>query len=260
MTRAVIMARGLGTRMRRADPDARLSPEQAAVAAQGVKGMIPIGRPFMDYILSALADAGYREICLVIGPEHGFVRDYYEKVSLERLRSIVFAIQAEPRGTADAVLAAESFAGLADFLVLNSDNYYPVDACRDLRALKGPGLVGFAATQLIAGGIPADRVRSFPQIQADDNGCLLRLDNARAGEERVSMNCWRFTPRIFEACRAIPPSLRGEWELPDAVQFAIERLGECYRVLFSDKPVLDVSSRGDIAAVAERLSKITVRL
>ena len=41
--RAVIMARGLGTRMRAADASATLAPAQAAVADSGVKAMIPVG-------------------------------------------------------------------------------------------------------------------------------------------------------------------------------------------------------------------------
>ena len=71
---AVILARGLGTRMRREDGAAALGDDQARVAATGVKAMIPIGRPFLDYILSGLADAGLRDVCLVIGPEHAAVR------------------------------------------------------------------------------------------------------------------------------------------------------------------------------------------
>jgi len=47
-TKAVILARGLGTRMRKADDDASLDAAQAAAADSGIKGMIPIGRPFMD--------------------------------------------------------------------------------------------------------------------------------------------------------------------------------------------------------------------
>ncbi len=34
---------------------------------------ISIGRPFLDYLLSPLADAGFAEICIVIGPEHAAV-------------------------------------------------------------------------------------------------------------------------------------------------------------------------------------------
>src|SRR5690606_15812717 len=90
---AVILARGLGTRMRRPDAAAALDREQSRVADAGLKAMIPIGRPFLDYVLSALADAGVSDVCLVIGPEHDSVRTYYtEAVAPRRLR-IRFAVQ-----------------------------------------------------------------------------------------------------------------------------------------------------------------------
>ena len=60
--------------MRQADERANVDAQQAAVAEQGIKAMIPIGRPFLDYVLSALRDAGCDDICLVIGPEHSAIR------------------------------------------------------------------------------------------------------------------------------------------------------------------------------------------
>jgi hypothetical protein len=54
--------------MRRADQGATLSGAQADVAATGVKALIPIGRPFLDYVLDAVAEAGLSRIGLVIGP------------------------------------------------------------------------------------------------------------------------------------------------------------------------------------------------
>ena len=67
--KAVIMARGLGSRMRRASEGVELTAEQQRAADAGVKAMISLdGRPFLDYVISALADAGFPEICLVIGP------------------------------------------------------------------------------------------------------------------------------------------------------------------------------------------------
>ena len=51
----VVLARGLGTRMRRADDAVPLSPQQAAAADAGAKAMMPVGRPFLDYVLSAAA-------------------------------------------------------------------------------------------------------------------------------------------------------------------------------------------------------------
>ena len=81
MDKAVILARGLGTRMRQEDPGAGLSQAQKEVARSGIKALIPLGRPFLDYVLSGLADAGYRRVCLVIGPEHEALRRYCSRTS-----------------------------------------------------------------------------------------------------------------------------------------------------------------------------------
>src|SRR4051794_29684188 len=70
MELAVILAAGRGTRMQHSHEDANLTKEQAAVARAGVKALIPVGRPFIDYVLSSLGDAGYKRVCLVIGPHH----------------------------------------------------------------------------------------------------------------------------------------------------------------------------------------------
>src|SRR5687767_10623200 len=110
-TKAVVLARGLGTRMRALDPSASLDAKAAAVADTGLKAMIPVGRPFLDYVLSALADAGFTDVCLVIGSEHSAVREHYEVESKPSRIRLNFAIQERPLGTADAVLAAEQFAG-----------------------------------------------------------------------------------------------------------------------------------------------------
>ena len=109
--KAVILARGLGTRMQKPDQSAILDKEQMAIAGAGVKAMIPIGRPFLDYVLSALADAGFSRVCLVIGPEHQLMRDYYAVQAPPKRVRIDFAIQQKPLGTADAVLAANEFVG-----------------------------------------------------------------------------------------------------------------------------------------------------
>ncbi len=269
MTQAVILARGLGTRMRQADADARLDPAQAAIAQTGLKAMIPIDRPFLDYVLHELAEAGYTRACLVIGPEHDSVRDYYTRQVKTTRIAVEFAIQPEPRGTADAVAAAEAFADGEPFLVINSDNHYPPAALAALRGLDGPGLVAFDRDAMLAGSnIPPERIAKFAVVETDPAGHLRRIvekpdaaDLARlSGPVGVSMNCWRFGPAIFTACRNIEPSPRGELEIPSAVEYAIERLGECFTVVPLAGAVLDLSSRADIEAVAQRLRGREVRL
>lgn len=267
--KVAILARGLGTRMRRADQSALLQSDQARIADTGMKAMIPIGRPFLDYVMSALADAGLTDVCLVIGPEHDQIREYYARtVALERIR-VHFAVQAEPRGTADAVLAAESFVDGEHFLVLNSDNYYPAECCRELASLGMAALGGYDREALVRlGNIPEARIKKYALLEVSSDGYLIDIvekpDEAtfeRMGAHaRVSMNLWALPPEIFEACRQVKPSARGELELQDAVRYSISELGIRYRVLPLATGVLDLSSRGDIASVAEALKDVEVRL
>jgi len=232
---------------------------QAAAADSGIKGMIPIGRPFMDYLISALADAGFTEVCLVIGPEHGVVRNYYEReVTPTRVR-IAFALQPAPKGTADAVLAAEGFAKGDTFVVINSDNYYPPQALAELQRRDTPALIAFEREALVSmGNVAADRVRRFGALDIDDDGTLRRIvatptSTSDVAPRYASLNCWLFTSEIFRACRAVMPSARGELELPQAVELAIANEWMHFEAVRMRAGVLDMSSRGDVASVAERL-------
>jgi dTDP-glucose pyrophosphorylase len=254
--------------MRRADGDAGLDRAQRVVADRGIKGMIPVGRPFLDYVLSGLADAGYREVCLVVGPEHEAVREYYAGAGRPSRVAVQFAVQTRPLGTADAVLAAEGFSAGQSVLVLNADNYYPRAALEALRSLPRAGLAGFRRSGLLASGdIPAERIRAFALIEVNAAGDLAHIIEkpteaeaaAFGGDPLVSMNAWLLPPSIYDACRAVGPSPRGELELQDAVRYAIDRLGERFRVLEFTEAVLDLSTRRDIPVVTERLRNIEVR-
>lgn len=269
LDKAVILARGLGTRMRRSEEGTGLDPQQARVADTGVKAMIPIGRPFLDYVLSGLADAGYRQVCLVVAPEHDVIRRYYrEQVQLQRLE-LHYAVQVEPRGTADAVAAAEAFAGDDPILVLNSDNYYPREALEALRQQAGCAVALFEQESMLRGSnIPPERIQQFAVAKINGSGQMERILEKPSAETLaslprplwLSMNCWRFSPAIFEACRRITPSPRGEWEITDAVQYTIDVLGQPFQAVTVQAPVLDMTSRRDITAMAQRLADKEVRL
>ncbi len=263
-TRAVVLAGGRGTRMQKPDPAARLSPVQSAAADEGWKGMMPIhGRPFLDYVFSSLADSGIERACLVTPPGGGPLRAHYERAGGERV-SIAFAEQASPRGSGDALLAAEEFAGGEDFVALNSDNLYPVAAIRALSALEGPGLAVFEREALLgASNFTRDRVAAFATLRLSRDGWLEAIvekgEQQPAGPVLLSMNLWRFSPAIFEACREVPLSSRGERELPQAVGWAIARRGERYRGVPCAEGVLDLSTRADVAEVERRLQAVEAR-
>lgn len=277
--KAVLLARGLGSRMKQDADAAALSPTQAAAASAGAKGMMPIGnpstalgaggctRPFLDFVLSALADVGCIDVCVVVAPDHGAIREYYTGPGTPARVRISYAVQENADGTARAVQAAQGFAGRDPFLVLNSDNLYPAHVLRALVDLDGPGLPGYEREALVReSGFPADRVIGFAAIEVDDNGYLTRIIEKpgrayfdTAGPHGlISMNVWRFDERIFTACRDVPLSARGEYELPEAVGLAVSR-GVRFRVLPAAGAVLDLSRPGDVSLVSERLTGLEPR-
>jgi glucose-1-phosphate thymidylyltransferase len=253
------------------DADATLRADQAVAAAAGAKGMMPVGstrtRPFLDYVLSALADAGCTKACLVIAPDHAAVREYYDGAGRPSRLAIDYAVQPIADGTARAVQSAERFAGGDPFLVLNSDNLYPAEMLRTLVGLDGPGLPAYDIDALVReSGFPRDRVMGFAAIDVNAQGRLLRIlekpgreyFEAAGSHALVSMNVWRFDERIFDACRDVPRSARGEYELPEAVGVALSR-GVAFQTFRAEGAVLDLSRRSDVALVSTRLAGVEPR-
>jgi glucose-1-phosphate thymidylyltransferase len=268
LVKAVVLARGKGTRMRAVfeHDKAAMSAAQRRAADAGLKAMIPFRRPFLDYVLSALADAGCDDVCLVVGPEHEEIQEYYTRRSPPSRVRVSFAIQPRPLGTADAVVAAEAFASGQPFLTLNADTYYPAGIFRSLVALGEPGLPAFSRDALVSkSNIDAGRIQSYALLRIDLEGYLEDIvekpdhetyQSMTAGGALISMNVWRFDASIFDACRRVGPSPRGELELPNAVRHAVRDLGHRYRTFRAEEGVLDLSHRSDIPAVEQRLSAV----
>lgn len=254
--------------MRASDPSARLTPEQHRAADAGLKAMIPLnGRPLLDYILSSLADAGMRHVALVVAPDHAALRDYYVSTPSVRVQ-LDYVVQERPLGTADAVLAAEAWVRGEPFLAMNADNLYPVPALSELAALSEPALPAFDPEDLVrSSNIPAERIRSFAFLDIDAGGYLTGIvekpdkalpPGSHTGPKYISMNCWRFDHRIFHACRDVPLSARGEFELPEGVGVAVGQ-GVRFKTFPARGPVLDLSTRSDATDVSRRLSGIIPR-
>ena len=248
--------------MRRDAATTGLNAAQAAAAERGLKGMIPDdrGRPFLDHVISSLADAGISDVCLVIGTDHDAIREHFALRPPRRVR-VSFAVQHEPTGTADALLCSESWTQGDDFLALNADNLYPTEAIRALVDGRGPGVIAFDRDALVReSNIAPARIGAFAILSLRDDDTLAGIvekpgDDYAEGTRSsplISMNIWRFDRDFFSACRDVPLSPRGEHELPLAVALAISR-GMTFRAIRISAGVLDLSISGDIANVADRL-------
>lgn len=265
--RAVVLAAGRGLRMRRGDESADASAEQHQMADRGLKALMPMnGRPFLDYQLRALLLIGIERICLVVGQGRQALRDHYERSEGEL--SVEFAVQTQALGTADALLSAESFTAGESFLLLNSDNYYPSAALSRLAQVPDQALLGLDCRAVLhrgASNLSRERLEKYALLDVDTGGRLTRIiekpgpslwsatSDSTGDALLVSVNALKLDGRIMAACRSISPSSRGELELPAAVQYALDHLGQTFRVVSCDEPVLDLSTRSDIRLVERKL-------
>jgi len=258
--KAVILAAGAGSRMRSPVAGAVLTAEQRAAAHAGLKGLMPFPRPFLDFVLAALTEAGIDQVCLVVGPQNSALMDY--AAGRNGHPGLSTALQSEPRGTADALASARAFTGADSFLVLNSDTFYPAAGLRGMTGLDGAGLLVVERAETLAdptSNLDHDRLCSFAIVETDSAGSICGLEE-KPGRERydslpdplwLSVNCWRFGPSIYEFCLGLEPSPRGELELP-AAALAAAHSGLVIRPV-ATRGVLDLSTRADVEPVGRLL-------
>ncbi len=264
--KAVVLARGLGTRMQQGRDDVALDSEQAKLAERGHKALMLLGgRPFLDYVVDSLMRAGLRRICLVIAPDADAMRERARHVQVAAGVEVHCAVQQEPLGTADALLAAEDFVSGDAFVLANGDDLYPDRALAALAARDDGDcwVAAFSKDELVRrGNIATERIKDFAVITASEGGELLGIVEKPADPDRymrdgrlwVNMNLYRFTPGIFESCRRVRPNPeRGELELTAAVADMVEREPAGFRVMFCQGGVLDLTTRADVLAVEKAL-------
>lgn len=113
MTTAIILAGGLGTRLRSAVPD--LPKPMAPVA----------GRPFLAHQLDFWIAQGVRHVILSVGYKHDAISGHFG--TRYRGATIDYAVEQTPRGTGGALLlAAAQLPDDRPALLLNGDTFFDV--------------------------------------------------------------------------------------------------------------------------------------
>ncbi|HXF67609.1 MAG TPA: nucleotidyltransferase family protein [Burkholderiales bacterium] len=110
---AIVLAGGLGTRLRSAVPE--LPKPMAPVA----------GRPFLEYLLDYWIGQGVTRFILSVGYRQQALREHFG--GAYRAAGIAYAGEEQPLGTGGGLrLACGLLAGPGPFLVLNGDTYFEV--------------------------------------------------------------------------------------------------------------------------------------
>ncbi len=110
---AIILAGGLGTRLRSVVPD--LPKPMAPVA----------GQPFLAHILDALVEAGFATVVLAVGYRHEVIRQHFGHAY--RGLPLTYSVESSPLGTGGAIRLAAPHLKADPVFVLNGDTYLTLD-------------------------------------------------------------------------------------------------------------------------------------
>ena len=276
----VILAGGISSRMRQApDRPEGIDPGLVRDANLKPKSMIGVGtggRPFLDHLLMNAAEAGYRDIVLVVGQSDVTVRAHYTPVTVDGLGKglrVSFAEQpvpegrTKPLGTADALrwgLRSRPDWSGSRFTVCNSDNLYSPEAMRELLLMDFPaGLIDYDRNSL---QFERERVEQFAVLSKDAEGFLRSIIEKPSPEEiaalagadgrvGVSMNIFRLDYDLMMPYLARVPMhpVRKEYELPTAVGLLAAEHPRTVMTIPRAEHVPDLTSRDDLASVREFL-------
>src|SRR5262245_21476867 len=212
----------------------------------------------MDLLLAWASTEGYDRAVVVIRPDirdvvHAHFRRYPPAIPVE------LAEQAEPIGTADAVLSAQRAVD-GPFVAANADDLYPVEAfavlARHIRMTNDHAMVAFRAGRTIVNDHPEQRAR----VEVGKDGRLIGVEEATLcpsegfdGDSWISMNLWGFQPSVFDAlARAVTSRAASEVYLPDVIGEMIGQ-GAVVRVLLCELPCIGITRADDVDAVRRTL-------
>ena len=234
-TCAVILAAGLGTRMKSALPKAA-----HAIA----------GRPMLRHLLDA-AEAVFTRIVVVVGPE------------MERLAALAAPhpteIQQDRLGTAHAALCAAARFGAGEVAILFADN--PLIRAETLARLIAERQATGAGLALMAMR-PADPAR-YGRLVQDDSGrvtSIVEWADATPAQRAIGLcNAGALcgpADRLLAWLREIrPDNAKGEYYLTDLVRLAVRDGASVVAVEADEAELRGINSRAELAdaeAVVQR--------
>jgi D-glycero-alpha-D-manno-heptose 1-phosphate guanylyltransferase len=181
ISEAIILAGGLGTRLKESVPD-------------HPKPMAPIGgKPFLYYVLDYLYQSGIKLGILSVGHMHedvsSFFGNQFKSIQLE------YAIENEPLGTGGAIKLALERVKSSEVAILNGDTFFPVPLREmyDFHRYKDADLTlalkpmhkfdRYGTVELVRDRVQSFKEKSYMEYGLINGGVYIIRKNLLAGQE-----------------------------------------------------------------------------
>lgn len=199
--KAVVLAAGEGTRLK-------------PITSTRPKHLIKIGgKPLLEYCLNTLKKTGIKEVLIVTHYMSEVIRKYFgngEKIGLK----INYIEQEAVLGTGNAINIAEPYIE-EDFVVSYGDLIFSADVLEKVVSFhkkKKP-----AATISI---VPVENPENYGIVELE-NGHVKRIIEKPSRNEAptnlANAGLYVFSAKIFKKIKQTKVSVRGEWEITDAI-------------------------------------------
>ncbi|MDH5481955.1 MAG: sugar phosphate nucleotidyltransferase [Candidatus Bathyarchaeota archaeon] len=205
--KAVILAAGEGT---------RLQP----ITSNRPKHLIKIGgKPILEHCLAAVKNSGINEVLIVTHYMSDAIRQYFGDGNKFGLK-IEYVEQKVVLGTGNAVSMVEPYVK-ENFLLTYGDLLFAAKAVEDVISLHQEEKP--AATMTV---VPVEKPENYGIVELENEKYVTRIIEKPSREQAQSnlanAGIYVFSTEIFEKLRETPASIRGEWEITDAISLLLK--------------------------------------
>jgi len=203
--KGLILSGGKGTRLR-------------PLTYTSAKQLVPVAnKPVLFYGIEAIAEAGIRDIGIVVGDTQAEIRTAVGDGGRWGVR-VEYIEQDAPRGLAHAVKISREYIGNEPFVMYLGDNLLNKGIAQFVREFERQK----PAAQILLTRVPDPQMFGVAQL---DNGKVVRLVEKPTEPigDLALVGVYMFGTEVFESVDRIKPSFRNELEITDAIQDLIDR-------------------------------------